>query len=215
MKFNLFHMGLIIGIAAVVAGDAFAQSANSEATSSSQSGVSANVQGFAGANNVNTFQSAAIPTETTVNNVPAVSAPGIITAYNCGQGISGGAAIAGAGISLGGTYTDKNCERIAQAAAINTLAGREAALYHLAAGDVEVCKSLRATGVIAATSQCGDDGASAGTVSTRSAAPAPTRTVAVAYSRCEARDTGAIVVQVKYGKDRETAIAQCRARLGM
>ena len=194
-------------VAALVAAPAFAQSANSTAQSASQSAVSANVQGATFSSSNNTFTSPA-DTTTEIRNVPAVSAPGVVTAHNCAMGVSGGVSAVGGGISFGGTYVDENCERISQAAALNTLAGREAALIHLAQNP-DICKSLRAAGTIAATSKCGDEPASQPVASTRSANAAP----AVAYTKCAFSD-GAIRVGVKRGDDKNLAVAQCRAALG-
>ncbi len=97
-----------------------------------------------------------IRSEAEITNVPNVTAPGVITAHNCALGTSVGASIVGGGISFGGSYVDENCERISQAAAINTLAGKKAAIIHLAQSP-EVCKSLRQAGVIAQSSICGDE----------------------------------------------------------
>lgn len=199
---------LLLSAAAVFAlsGAAVAQDAN--ANSASASGVIANIQGAAGAQSNNTFTS---PEKTEIRNVPSVSAPGVVTAFNCAQGVSAGASIVGGGISFGGTYVDKNCERIAQAAALNTLVGADAAVLHMA-GIPEVCKTLRASGRIGAESNCGDSDGGV-TYSTRNAprsAPKP----ALTYTKCETRADGAILVGVKRGGDRNLAVSQCRAALG-
>lgn len=192
---------------ALLAVPATAQDAN--ANSASASGVIANIQGAAGAQSNNTFTS---PEKTEVRNVPSVSAPGVVTAFNCAQGVSAGASVVGGGISFGGTYVDKNCERISQAAALNTLVGADAAVLHMA-GIPEVCKTLRAAGRIGAESDCGDsdDGV---TYATRSASPRPAPKPALIYTKCETRADGAILVGVKRGGDRNLAVSQCRAALG-
>lgn len=195
-------------LVALAVAPASAQEANSN--SQSASGVIANIQGAAGAMSNNTFTSPS-DTKTELRNVPAVSAPGVVTAFNCAQAVSAGASIVGGGISFGGTYTDKNCERIAQAAALNTLAGADAALYHLATGDPEICKTLRDTGRISPSSQCGDEPVASPRTSSRST-PA---TVTAAFTKCERDPNGAIRVGLKRGGDRDLAISQCRAQLGM
>jgi hypothetical protein len=207
MKTSLGLGLIVVGICMMTAAGAFAQSANSGAASQSQSAVNAQVQGVAGAQSNNTFTS---PSDTTarIENVPAVSAPGVVTAHNCAMGVSAGVAAVGGGISFGGTYVDENCERISQAAALNTLAGRDAALIHLAQNP-DMCKSLRAAGTIAPTSQCGDEPPAQPVASTRSANAAP----AVSYTKCAFSD-GAIRVGVVRGGDQQLAIAQCRAALG-
>lgn len=210
---NIFHKTLFavcVGLGMMSAGAVLAQDANAGAISGSQSGVVANIQGAAGATSNNTFTS---PSETEVRNVPAVSAPGVVTAHNCLQGYSAGASIVGGGISLGGTVVDKNCERISQAAALNTLVGADAAVLHMA-GIPEVCKTLRAAGRIGAGSNCGDEDAGNVTYATRSASPRPAAKPAVIYTKCETRADGAILVGVKRGGDRGLAVSQCRAALG-
>lgn len=201
MKHLLLSAAIVLGMTSA----AVAQDAN--ANSASQSGVIANIQGAAGAMSNNTFTS---PDKTELRNVPAVSAPGVVTAFNCAQAVSAGASIVGGGISFGGTYTDKNCERIAQAAALNTLAGADAALYHLATGDPAICKTLRDTGRISPSSQCGDEPVAQPVAATRNA-PA---TVVASFTKCEVRADGAILVGVKRGGDRALAVSQCRTKLG-
>jgi len=203
MKLTLLATAAMLVLAAA---PGLAQDAN--ANSASASGVIANIQGAAGAVSNNTFTS---PDKTELRNVPAVSAPGVVTAFNCAQAVSAGASIVGGGISFGGTYTDKNCERIAQAAALNTLAGADVALYHLATGDPEICKSLRDTGRISASSDCGDGPVATPRATTRSAPAA----VTAAYTGCKVDPNGAIRVSLKRGGDRNLAVAQCRAKLGM
>jgi hypothetical protein len=203
---NKFQTGLFltfVGIGMVLGASAFAQEANS----ASQSGVIANIQGAAGAQSNNTFTS---PSDTTarIENVPAVSAPGVVTAHNCALGASVGVGAVGGGISIGGSYVDKNCERISQAAALNTLAGRDAALIHLAQ-NADMCKSLRAAGTISPSSDCGDEPAAQPVASSRGQLATPR----VSYSKCAFTD-GAIRVAVKRGADQGVAIAECRAALG-
>ena len=203
----------------LAAAPAFSQEANSGAAA--QAGANASVNGTSqsgaialGGNNLSINNPADITTE--VRNVPAVSAPGVVTAFNCAQAVSAGASIVGGGISFGGTYTDKNCERIAQAAALNTLAGADVALYHLASGSPEICASLRDTGRISPNSVCGDEPRNPlrptqqPTASTKSPAP-----LKVAFTKCEVNSAGAILVGVKRGDNKDLAVTQCRARLGM
>ena len=140
-----------------------------------------------------------------LENVPAVSAPGVVTAHNCALGASGGVAGAGFGISIGGSYVDKNCERISQAAALNTLAGADVALAHMAQIP-EVCNTLRATGRLASGSTCPGDQAQP----RRVAASAP---VKKPYRTCEKRD-GKIVFSRASGASSAAAKAACLKAMG-
>ena len=88
-----------------------------------------------------------------VKNVPSVSAPGIVTAHNCALGASVGGSGMGWGLSLGGSYVDDNCETISQAAALNTLAGANVAIAHLARVP-EICLTLRNTGKLTPDTAC-------------------------------------------------------------
>lgn len=184
-----------------------ASAQNANAGSASQSGVIANIQGAAGAQSNNTFTS---PDKTEIETVPSVSAPGVITAHQCALGVSGGLGIMGGGVSFGGSYVDENCQRISQAAALNTLAGREAAIIHLAQIP-DVCKSLRAAGTIGADSQCGDAAPKRSVSSSGSTRPVSRPNVA--YSKCEFRADGAILVGVNRGGDKALAVSQCKAAL--
>ena len=53
--------------------------------------------------------------------VPDVSAPSIITAYDCGKGVSGGVALPGVGITGGGVVESVKCNRRLNAAAARGL----------------------------------------------------------------------------------------------
>lgn len=133
---------MVVGIILVGSGYAAAQNAN--AGSQSQSGA------IAGAQITENYYSDGTQK---IRNNPGISAPGIITANPCLGGVSGGASGGGIGISLGGTYKDESCVTIQQAAAINTLAGKRAAIVHLARNP-DMCQTLRTTGHIAVSSVC-------------------------------------------------------------
>lgn len=204
-------MKLFIITAAVLAlaGPGMAQevSSTSGATSGSSSDASSQSGSLASAGIVQNHYNSGT---STIKNVPAVAAPGIITAYNCAQAVSAGAAGAGFGISLGGTYVDKNCERISQAAALNSLVGANAAVVHMAAIP-EVCVTLRATGHIPASSLCGEKPAT--TPSTRSASTARPVARDSGYEKCQ-KDGAKVVIRYAYGADKAAAQAACLASLG-
>lgn len=139
-----------------------------------------------------------------VKNVPSVSAPGIVVSNQCALGVSAGVAAVGGGISFGGSKLDKNCVILAQAAAINALAGADAALHHLAQVP-SICNTLRATGRIAAGSVCPGE---------KLAKPAKASGPADAgFSKC-AKDGNAVRIRYKPGADKSAAKAACLAQLG-
>ncbi|MFY9836327.1 MAG: hypothetical protein WAK55_07610, partial [Xanthobacteraceae bacterium] len=84
-------------------------SSNGQAQSGSQS-ASTNA-GFGNAQDI-TFNSPAIPTNTTVNTVPNVYAPGLAAAGSevCLGSVSAGGAGAGFGVTIGGTFVDRECQ---------------------------------------------------------------------------------------------------------
>lgn len=155
-------LGVLIGTSAFAQSAAKSKSAsasNSDSVSVAQAGSYSASQGGSvniAADPANTKAAVSYGGSYDVRNVPSVGAPGIITAFNCAQGISAGGSWLGGGIALGGTYTDKNCERLSQAGALQVVAGNRAAIIHLASGSPEMCKSLRAAGVLAANQPCGD-----------------------------------------------------------
>jgi hypothetical protein len=153
-----------------------------------------------------------------LKNTPSVSAPGIITANVCGMGLSGGASGAGFGLSMGGTYIDDSCRLITQAAAINVVAGRTAAITHLARNP-EMCSTFRATGQVASNTLCTDAEraaakaaakrrakATAGTASTRS-------DPSVSFAKCYRNDAGVLTIKYKRNADKTVANAQCVAHI--
>jgi hypothetical protein len=102
------------------AGSGFAGSTNTNSeTSSSTSIAGANSSSGsvaastnAGNNQNISFNSPTIPTNTTLNNVPNVYAPGLAAAGSevCLGSVSAGGAGAGFGVTIGGTFVDRECQ---------------------------------------------------------------------------------------------------------
>jgi len=81
----------------------------------------------------------------TVRNVPDVVAPSIIGGNPCSVGVSGGVAAAGFGITAGGTWADRACERRQEAALLYNI-GKHAAAVALLCQDERVRDAMYATG---------------------------------------------------------------------
>lgn len=80
--------------------------ATSQANGGQGGNASVTVQGAGGAGGTST------PSSITVRNVPDVYAPGISGGTNpCTNSLTGGGAVAGFGVSLGGSWSDQDCER--------------------------------------------------------------------------------------------------------
>jgi hypothetical protein len=111
--------GLISNTGSVFAGSTnVAASTNTNVNSSSGTGQSTAGSQAASTNDGNaqaiTFNTnnPAIPTSTTLNNVPTVYAPGLAAAGSevCLGSVSAGGAGAGFGVTIGGTFVDRECQ---------------------------------------------------------------------------------------------------------
>lgn len=71
----------------------------------------------------------------TVRNVPDVVAPSIVGGNPCAVGVSGGVAVAGFGITGGGTWADRACERRQEAALPYNIGMHEASIALLCQDD--------------------------------------------------------------------------------
>lgn len=213
------NVKLILSALAVclAAGGVAAQEAhsNSYSASGSQSASQSQSGSVAGATII---QNAPSNTYGELKTVPSVAAPGIITANVCGMGMSGGISALGGGVSFGNTTIDESCETIQQAAALNTLLGADVAVYHLAANVPELCRTLRATGHIPSSSDCGDRVATrlstSGSTSAPVTSPRPQARPEAGYSKCEKTAAGTVTIRYKGGADKATAKARCLASLG-
>lgn len=208
---------LIAASVVLIASGAYAGPKGTNANANASAAVDSEAVAVSGAYNGGITQNYYNSGKTEIRNVPSVSAPGIVTAHNCALGASAGGAGVGWGISLGGSYADENCVLISEAAALNTLVGANVAVAHLAR-DAEMCQTLRATGVIGATSTCtakerraaqrSAAAAPATRISTRSAEPA-----VVPYSKCVVED-GKVVFRKKAGHTSAVARQACLTTLG-
>jgi hypothetical protein len=81
----------------------------------------------------------------TVRNVPEVVPPSVVGGNPCAIGASGGPAVAGFGISAGGTWADKACERRQQAALLFNMGEQRVAL-ELMCQDDSVRSAMRIGG---------------------------------------------------------------------
>ena len=82
----------------------------------------------------------------TVRNVPEVIAPSVIGGNPCSVGISAGMAVAGFGITGGGTWADRACERRQQAALLYNIGEKNAAIA-LMCEDERVLTAMNEAGV--------------------------------------------------------------------
>jgi hypothetical protein len=112
-----FRLALSLTALVLSTGSGFAGNTNS--TNSTTSTSTAGSTSSSGASSVNagnaqsiTYNDPAIPTNTTVNNVPNVYAPGLAAAGSevCLGSVSAGGAGAGFGVTIGGTFVDKECQ---------------------------------------------------------------------------------------------------------
>lgn len=82
----------------------------------------------------------------TLKNVPAVSAPALTTSNDtCMGSTSGGAAVAGFGITIGSTWTDTNCKRLKNSRELWNM-GMKAGALALLCMDKENREALEMTG---------------------------------------------------------------------
>jgi hypothetical protein len=86
----------------------------------------------------------------TVRNTPEVIAPSVVGGNPCSVGASGGVSMPGFGISLGGTWADKACERRQQAALMFNM-GEAKVAYELMCQDDNVRTAMRVSGKPCAT----------------------------------------------------------------
>lgn len=128
------------------------------------------------------------------SNSVSANAPGFSSGHPCSLSASFGISIlsAGAGASGGGSKVDNAC-LLAQ------MGKTSAAVAMIAARDRGACKALRASGDIAATSDCGDGGSR---TSSRGAEEQP------ASVRCERNASGKVVRIVKLNASVSTAAAR-------
>ena len=215
----------LIGVCATflaVAGQAHAQSAGAGAVAGSNA-VSGSRSASVAASQGGSVNIAAAPSRTTetntvtyrgsydVRNVPAVAAPGIITAFNCAHGVSVGGSWLGGGGAFGGTYTDKNCERLAEAAAVQAVAGNRAAVIHLAR-DPDMCQTFRSAGILPASQPCTNDERKQ--VKQTATASASTKQPRALYRKC-VKTGNKVVFRKAPGVSSSTAKQACLASLGM
>lgn len=71
----------------------------------------------------------------TLRNVPEVIAPNVVGGNPCAVGISGGLAVSGFGITGGGTWADRQCERRQEAALLFNIGQKQAAVALLCQDD--------------------------------------------------------------------------------
>lgn len=81
----------------------------------------------------------------TVHNVPEVIAPNIVGGNPCAVGVSGGVAVAGFGLTGGGTWADRACERRQEAALLYNIGQHEASIALLCQDD-HVREAMTAVG---------------------------------------------------------------------
>jgi hypothetical protein len=114
-----FRLALSLTALVLSTGSGFAGNTNSTNSNATTSTSTAGSTSSSGASSVNagnaqsiTYNDPAIPTNTTVNNVPNVYAPGLAAAGSevCLGSISGGGAGAGFGVTIGGTFVDRECQ---------------------------------------------------------------------------------------------------------
>jgi hypothetical protein len=81
----------------------------------------------------------------TVRNTPEVIAPSVVGGNPCSVGASGGVSMPGFGISLGGTWADKACERRQQAALLFNM-GEQSIAVELMCQDDSVRAAMKLAG---------------------------------------------------------------------
>jgi hypothetical protein len=81
----------------------------------------------------------------TVRNTPEVIAPSVVGGNPCSVGASGGVSMPGFGISLGGTWADKACERRQEAALMFNM-GETKVAYELMCQDEHVHQAMVSSG---------------------------------------------------------------------
>ena len=81
----------------------------------------------------------------TVRNTPEVIPPSVVGGNPCSVGASGGVALPGFGVALGGTWADKACERRQQAALLFNM-GENRVAFELMCQDDNVRNAMRLAG---------------------------------------------------------------------
>lgn len=156
------------------------------------------------------------PADVTVRSAPTIAAPGIITAYQCALARSGGVSIIGGGITYGESKVEERCARVAEAAALNTLLGKDAAILHLASGSEGMCKTIRGTLPEYKDVLCTDAEKRRAAIAARRAARAeviatmPTHLDDYLFSACYRDETGLLNIRYKKDVNRREANDQCR-----
>jgi hypothetical protein len=116
------------------------------ASNSSAGSLAASNSNNTGNQNIN-FNSPPVPTETTLNNVPNVYAPGLAAAGSevCLGSLSGGGAAAGFGVTIGGTFVDRECQLRLNARTLAVLGYAKAARETMCL-DYDVRQAMAAAG---------------------------------------------------------------------
>ena len=197
---------IIVAMAAMVAVPAFADSTSvSETTTEVETSSQSGAISYGGGVNI---EGSRAPTDTTIRNAPQVSAPGMSSGHPCAYApLSGGLSIIGGGASLGGQKVDDAC-LLAQ------MGEKSAAISMIAARNPSACSALRANGVIAASSDCGDGRRGVSRSETPPSRPSGVSSRGQAFVRCERQSSGRIVVTIPTGGDKTLASQQCKAALG-
>lgn len=135
----------------LTAGSGFAGSTNNNSSTSSSTAGSTSNSGASSVNAGNAqsinFNDPAIPTNTTVNNVPNVYAPGLAAAGSevCLGSVSAGGAGAGIGVTIGGTFVDRECQLRLNARTLAVLGYPKAARETMCL-DADVRQAMAAAG---------------------------------------------------------------------
>jgi hypothetical protein len=134
--------------------------ANSNSRSASRSAAvgnstTVNVSGYAGVDKSGTGGSSGNATGNggyleyggsyTVRNTPEVIAPSVLGGNPCAVGASGGIALPGFGLALGGTWADRACERRQQAALLFNM-GEQKVAIELMCQDDNVRSAMKTSG---------------------------------------------------------------------
>jgi hypothetical protein len=164
--------------------------ANTRSTSRSAAvgnSTTVNVSGYAGVDNSNNGGSSGNGNSTTgggyleygggytVRNTPEVIAPNVLGGNPCAVGASGGIALPGFGLALGGTWADRACERRQQAALLFNM-GEQKVAIELMCQDDNVRAAMKTGGKACAA----DTPAAQAPTSVTAQAPAPEHAMTVA-----------------------------------
>jgi len=144
---------LVAGVSSAVVFAALALSASSgRAQTASNSNATGSASSTAGSNSsTNNYQGLSVtsnsPADQTIKNVPNVYAPGLAAAGSevCLGSVSAGGAGAGFGLTIGGTYVDRECQLRLNARTLATL-GYPAAARETMCLDPDVRQAMLAAG---------------------------------------------------------------------